>query len=103
MIDHENEGIKHELNVDSKGLYDTITTLQEGSEFRLRQTVQRNRDSFESEELDKMRWIQGFANISDALTKCNAQSFKLLNIVSMNGKLHLPKHASCMLESSEWK
>lgn len=38
--------VRHELNVDSKGLYDMITTLHEGKEYRLRQTVQPIRDSF---------------------------------------------------------
>lgn len=38
--------IKHRVNVDSKGLYDTITTLHEGREYRLRQTVQSIRDPF---------------------------------------------------------
>lgn len=39
--------IQHELNVDFKGLYDTITTMHEGRDFKLRQTFQRIRDSFE--------------------------------------------------------
>lgn len=34
------------LHVDSRGLFDTITTLHNGREYRLRQTVQRIRDSF---------------------------------------------------------
>lgn len=31
--------LKHELNVDSNALWDTITTLHEGREYRLQQTV----------------------------------------------------------------
>lgn len=38
----------HVIIVDSKSLYDTITTLHENRDYRLRQTVQRKRDSFES-------------------------------------------------------
>ena len=45
----------HVLIVDMKGLFDTITTLHDGREYRLRQTVQRIRDSFESQEIDVMR------------------------------------------------
>lgn len=99
----EDKTIKHELTVDSKGLYDTITTLHEGREYRLRQTVQRIRDSFESEELDALKWIQGFANIADALTKHNQNSYKLMSHVINTGTLDLPRHESYSLNSSEWK
>lgn len=95
--------ITYQLNVDSKGLYDTITTLHEGKEYRLRQTVQRLRDSFESEELNVLQWIQGFANIADALTKHNPNSFRLISRVFSSGKLDLPRHDSYALESAEWK
>lgn len=40
----------------------------------LRQTVQRIRDSFKSEELDVLKWIQGFANIADRMIKHNPTS-----------------------------
>lgn len=42
----------HELIVDSKGLFDTVTTLHEGRDYRLRQTVQRIRYSFKAREID---------------------------------------------------
>lgn len=84
--------ICHKLNVYSKGLYDTITTLHESKEYRLRQTVQRIRDSFKSEELDILRWIQGFANIADALTKHNPKSNRLIAHVFFTGMLDLLKH-----------
>lgn len=70
--------IKHELSVDLKGLFDTIKTLHEGKEYRLRQTVQRIRGSFESEELEVLKWKQGYANIADALSKYNPNSHKLI-------------------------
>lgn len=38
------------LNVDSKGLFDTIITMHEGREYILQQTVQRIYDSFESRD-----------------------------------------------------
>lgn len=43
---------RNELLVDSRCLYDTITTLHEGNDYRLRQTVQEIRNSFESGELN---------------------------------------------------
>lgn len=95
--------IRHELNVDSRGLYDTITKLHEGKEYRMRQTVLRIRESFESEELDILQLIQGFFNLTDALTKQNSASFKMLTKELAKEYLEFPKHDSCALESAEWK
>lgn len=94
--------IPHVLNVDSKGLYDTITTLHEGREYRLRQTVQRIRDSFEAGDLDTLRWVQGAVNIADALTKRNPQMHRLLNRIASTGILKLPVHRSFEHNSDEW-
>ena len=94
--------IRHVLLVDSKGLYDTITTLHEGKEYRLLQTVQRRRDSFESRDMDVLRWIPGSVNISDALTKRNPTSHRLMNRICSSGILELPHHRSLELDSSEW-
>lgn len=59
----------HELNGDSKGMYDIITTLLEGKDYKLRQTIQRIRDSFDLEDRNRLLWVQGRYNIADALTK----------------------------------
>lgn len=75
------------LSVDSNGLYSTITTLHEGHDYRLRPTVARMRDSFESHEISVMQWIPGTKNISDALTKRNLASYLLLNKVMISGAL----------------
>lgn len=61
--------IRHILHVDSRGLFDTISTLHDGKEYRLRQTVQRIRDSFESGDIDILRWIPTGVNVADTLTK----------------------------------
>lgn len=101
-ITQDNKRIPHVLNIDSKGLYDTITTLHEGREYRLRQTVQRIRDSFESGELDTLKWVQGIANIADALTKRNTTMHRTLNRIASTGRLVLPTHNSFELNSAEW-
>ena len=93
---------KHVINVDSKALFDTITTLHEGKEYRLRQTVQGIRDSFESNDIDMIRWVQGNANIADALTKLNPHSSKLLYRTAKSGTLLLPNHKSFGLNSLTW-
>lgn len=40
--------LRHRLIVDSKGIYDTISTLHEGRKYRLHQTVRPIRNSIES-------------------------------------------------------
>lgn len=75
------------LTVDSNGLFSTITTLHEGHEYRLRPTVARMRDSYESGEIHRLQWIRGLLNIADALTKRNLATYKLLNLVLVRGSL----------------
>ena len=75
------------LTIDSHGLYSTITTLHEGKDYRLRPTVCRVRDSFESGELSVVQWIAGTNNIADALTKCNPVLFQKLGLVLNTGIL----------------
>ena len=98
-----NQSIKHELCVDSRGLYDTITTLHDGKEYRLRQTVERLRNSFESGDLNILRWIPGTMNIADALTKRNIQLYKMLNNVCASGKLNIEIDQGYSLASKTWK
>lgn len=75
------------LTIDSHGLYSTITTLHEGKDYRLRPTVCRLRDSFESGELSVVQWVAGTNNIADALTKCNPVLFQKLASVVNSGVL----------------
>ena len=74
--------------VDSFGLYSTITTLHEGHDYRLRPTVSRIRDSFESGELNSLHWIPGKSNIADALTKINTDMFTMLNDAMLSSVMH---------------
>lgn len=78
--------IKHEMIVDSKDLFDTITTLHESHEYRLSMTVSRIRHSFESRELDLVRWFTGPENVADALTKRNKVLWVKLNDLLSTGK-----------------
>lgn len=62
-------GFTYEILVDSFALYDTITTLLEPREYRLRKVVARMRDAFESGDLNGVKWIQRLHGLADALTK----------------------------------
>lgn len=84
--------IKHILTVDANGFHDNISTLHEGREYRLKQTVQRIRDSFESGDVDILRWEQGCANIANAVTKRNMNKHRLQNRIIRAGTVALPKH-----------
>lgn len=95
--------IKHELFVDSKCLFDTITTLHESTEYRLRPTVQRMRNSFESNELECMRWIPGKLNVADALTKRSAALIITLNEICSSGYLDLDIDVGYSVDSALWK
>ena len=75
------------LTVDSNGLHSTITTLHEGSDYRLRPTVQRMRDSFEDGEITVMQWIAGKRNPADALTKRNVVMYRKLNDIMTSGTI----------------
>lgn len=94
--------LKHELNVDSNGLWDTVTTLHEGREYRLRQTVQRIRNSFESGETNVIRWIPGPLNISDALTKFTTQMFKKLDETLSSGYLKIDISIGKTVDQDQW-
>lgn len=91
------------LIVESKSLNDTITTLHENREFRLRQTVQRLRDSFESGQLNRIRWVHTFANLADSPTKRNHCMHRLLDRVCQNGLLLFPSNESVEADFKNWQ
>ena len=78
-----------ELNVDSRSLFEAITTQHESKDFRLRQAVQSIRQAFERGEISTLRWIPGKVNPADALTKRHATTSPLLNEMVSTGRLCL--------------
>lgn len=94
--------IRNELYTDSMCLYNTITTLHEGKDFRLRPTVQRIRNSFDSKELDFMRWIPGTINPADALTKRSPETRKLLNELLAGGTICMDLDSGYVHNSATW-
>jgi hypothetical protein len=84
------KNVLFELTLDSRGTLDTMATLHEGGDFRLRPTICRLRDAFSSGEINIMRWAPGLKNIADALTKRNYAMFSLLNNICVTSIL--PHH-----------
>ena len=83
------------ITVDSFGLYSTITTLHEGRDYRLRPTVARLRDSFESREITALQWVPGSVNLADSLTKINPDAFIKLNKTLKEGFIDSTVFNSC--------
>lgn len=79
--------VPHQLIVDSKSLFDTITTQHESKDFRLRQAVRSLRERYELGEISTLRWIAGKANPADALTKRGASTSPLLSNMCLTGRL----------------
>ena len=79
--------VPFELNVDSRSLFDTITTQHESKDFPLRQAVRSLRESYEAGELSTLRWIAGKTNPADALTKRGAYTAPLLSTMCCTGGL----------------
>ena len=77
--------IRHKLLVDSRGLFDTVTTTHDAREYRLRKTVSRMRDSFECGDLDEVKWIRGVDNLADGLTKVNYEMWTEIAAVFAQG------------------
>ena len=90
-----NDALPLALTVDSFGLYSTITTLHEGRDYRLRPTVQRLRDSFESREIGALQWVPGNLNLADALTKINVDAFKRLEQCLVSGIIDTSTFQAC--------
>lgn len=87
--------------MDSMRLYDTISTLNEGNEYRLRQTAQQIWDSFEGNEIDILRWIAGKNNIVDAPTKNNLTIWKLVDYIAITGQSTLQLNTGHAFDSAE--
>lgn len=77
--------MRHEILVDSRGLFDTITTVHEPREYRLKKTVAKMRDAFEAGELDGVSWIDGKNNLADCLTKWNIELSRRMNKMLTSG------------------
>ena len=95
--------VRHELTVDSNALQATITTLRDGTKFRLRPTVQRIRNSFEAGELNVMRWIPGMLNVADTRTGRNIVLYGKFKEMCANGKMKVDLNPGIAFDGCTWK
>lgn len=61
--------MRHETFVDSRGLFVTITTVNEPREYRLKITVAKMRDALEDGELNRVNCMKLRYNLADSLRK----------------------------------
>lgn len=95
--------MRHEPNIDSNALQETIKTIYDDTEYRLRPRVQRIRDSFEAGELNIIRWIPGTLNVAGALVKRNIVLHGKLNEICANGKLKVDLIEGMAVSGDTWK
>lgn len=65
----------HKLLVDSKKLYDIISTLYDSKEYRFSRTVAQGRTWFECSDLDALNWLPGRLIVSDDTKMRNLQKW----------------------------
>lgn len=61
--------------VDSKDLFDSLTTCHVPEDNAIRADVQLIRYNFETHHVDRLLWIPGSLNLSDVLTKKDSKLF----------------------------
>ena len=93
--------IPHELNIDSRSLYEAMSTQHELKDFRMCEAAQSLRSSFETGEVAVLRWIAGRNNPADALTKRSPSTGELLSTMSCSGRLMLDVNTGTLERSSE--
>lgn len=94
--------LQHNLLIDSKALFEALTTLHQTDDYRLRMTVARIRASFESKELNIVRWIPGVVIYADVLTKRNLPLSLKLNNMLADGTWSLQDDRGVELDAETW-
>lgn len=87
----QDDTIKHMLTVSFKEYYNTSVMLHGRREYWLKQPVQRISNSFRSEDMDILHWIQQGKNIADELTEKTINAQRLLNQNIRTEIIALPK------------
>ena len=75
--------------VDSKDLYDTISTCRLATDRSIRGDISLMRYDFETHKITRMVWIKGSTNLSDPLTKRDSPLMNSLQLLLYTGKLPL--------------
>eukprot|EP00171_Calliarthron_tuberculosum_P023065 IDg23065t1 len=82
-----NSNVNLRIVVDSKDLFDTISTRRLPVDRSIRGDVASLRYDFEVKNISKMLWISGKLNLADPLTKKDSPLQQTLQLVLYTGKL----------------
>lgn len=77
--------MRHKIFVDSRGVFDTITTFHEPRKNRLKRTMENIRDAFEAGYLTGVNWIDGKNNLVDCMAKWNVYVSRRINLMLTSG------------------
>lgn len=94
--------IPHHILVDSKALFDIITTLHAFRESRLGKTVTLIIDASEAGKVDTVTWIPGLLNIADALTKRSLNHSRKTNKMFTDGHCSIDISKGMTHHSATW-
>lgn len=81
--------VKHQLLVDSKSLFETITTLHQTGYYRMRKMsfyMQSSQDPSGTQKRNIVRWIPERLNFAIAITKRNGNMHQRLNKIMQSGE-----------------
>lgn len=94
--------VTHTLNVDLDDHFNISTSMHDGREYRLRQTVRGSWESSESKELDLLWWIPGKIIVAQAMIKLRTLHSKTVNCIAWKERIGLQDHNGFRVNSKEW-
>ena len=89
MEDIWNISVQFILVVDSKDLFDSMTSCRNATDRAIRGDISVIRFEFETRAVNKVLWIPGSCNLSDPLTKINSPLTEPLHVLMDSGKIPL--------------
>ena len=75
------------LVVDSKDLFDSLTSCRNATDRAIRGDVSVIRYDFETKAVNKVIWIPGSCNLSDPMTKLNSALAQSLQLLLVGGEI----------------
>ena len=75
--------------LDSKDLFDTLSTCRNSNDRSIRADVSVIRYEFETQKVNRMTWIPGNVNVADPVTKPNNPLVQALKLSFFTGELSI--------------
>ena len=88
--------------VDTKDLYDSLSTCRNATDKSIRADVSLIRYEFETHKINRMVWIPGKLNSADAITKPDSPLCQTLQLLMFSGTIPIDFEASQSRESAQF-